>query len=119
MIMLIFKNMPGPFSKHFGNRVCFQNKHEQIPAVRARRRPEGAAGGGTRAMFSKKMKTDPSFKYYGERPIHTFSKSAFSLFFTNNHHFRRDASSHSMWREICLCILTKLRSGIGSEQASS
>ena len=53
------------------------NKH---PLLRARQRPEGAAEGGARGIFSKYLENRPLFsKYYEKRPIHMFLIDTFQF----------------------------------------
>ena len=61
--------------------VCFPNILKKYPLLRARRRPEGAAGGGARGIFSKYLENRPLFsKYLEKRPIHIFLIDTFQFF---------------------------------------
>ena len=72
----------GIFSKYFDKMSifskCFEKKN---PLLQARRRPEGAAGGGARGIFSKYLENIPLFsKYLEKRPIHIFLIDTFQFF---------------------------------------
>ena len=71
----------GIFSKCFENRDMFSKHFEKYPLLRARRRPEGAAGGGARGIFSKYLENRPLFsKHFEKRPIHIFLIDTFHFF---------------------------------------
>ena len=74
--------MDGPVFQIFWKKgVCFPNIWKKYPLLRARRRPEGAAGGGARGIFSKYLENRPLFsKYLEKRPIHIFLIDTFNFF---------------------------------------
>ena len=72
--------MDGPVFQIFWKK-CFPNISKKYPLLRARRRPEGAAGGGARGIFSKYLENRPLFsKYLEKRPIHIFLIDTFQFF---------------------------------------
>ena len=53
---------------------------KQIPLLWARRRPEGAAGGGARGIFSKYLENILFSKYLEKGSIHIFLNDTFHFF---------------------------------------